>query len=49
MDAHGEEAFPGIGHQTVLEEELRPLKRELEVTWQERDILHKALMVFSRR
>jgi transposase len=44
----GEEAFPGSGHQTQQQEELRRLKRELDVTRQERDILKKALIVFSR-
>lgn len=44
----GSQAFPGSGHQTVQEEELRRLKRELEVTRQERDILKKALAIFSR-
>jgi transposase len=48
LAAHGDEAFPRSGHQTVQEEELRRLKRELEVVRQERDILKKALMVFSR-
>jgi transposase-like protein len=38
---HGREAFPGSGHQTALEEENRRLKRELERTRQERDILKK--------
>jgi transposase len=38
---HGPEAFPGSGHQTALEEENRRLKRELERTRQERDILKK--------
>ena len=37
----GEQAFPGSGHQTAQEEEIRRLKRELEVTRQERDILKK--------
>jgi transposase len=40
---HGPEAFPGSGHQTALEEENRQLKRELERTRQERDILKKTL------
>ena len=44
----GAQAFPGSGHQTQQEEELRRLKRELEVTRQERDILKKALAIFSR-
>ena len=45
---HGQQAFVGSGHQTPQEEELRRLKRELEVTRQERDILKKALAIFSR-
>jgi transposase len=44
----GSEAFPGSGHQTAQEEELRRLKRELEVTRQERDILKKAFIVFTK-
>src|SRR2546430_17611031 len=38
----GEEAFPGKGHQTAIEEENRKLKREIEILQQERDILKKA-------
>jgi transposase len=45
---NGEHAFPGSGHQTPKEEEIRRLKRELEITRQERDILKKALGIFSR-
>jgi transposase len=48
LTAHGDEAFPGSGHQTAQEEELRRRKRELEVTRQVRDILKKVLIVFSR-
>ena len=48
LAAHRVEAFPGSGHQTAQEEDLRRLKRELEVTRQERDILKKAFIVFSR-
>jgi len=44
----GEQAFPGSGHQTAQEEEIRRLKRELEVTRQERDILKKVVSIFSR-
>src|SRR5215470_19980535 len=47
LAAHGSEAFPGIGHQTALEEENRRLKRELERTRQERDILKKTVTIFS--
>ncbi len=42
---HGSEAFPGSGHQTALEEENRRLKRELERTRQERDILKKTIPI----
>ncbi len=44
---HGAEAFPDSGHQTALEEENRRLKRELERTHQERDILKKTGSHFS--
>src|SRR4030081_867250 len=44
----GEQAFPGSGHQTVQEEEIRQLKRENEILRQERDILKKAIGIFSR-
>ena len=43
----GPEAFPGSGHQTALEEENRRLKRELERTRHERDILKKTVSIFS--
>jgi transposase len=41
LSDQGEQAFPGSGHQTAEQEEIRRLKRELEVTRQERDILKK--------
>ncbi len=44
---HGEHAFPGSGHQLPEQEELRRLKHELEVVRMERDILKKALAIFS--
>ncbi len=44
---HGQEAFPGTGHQTAQEEEIRSLKRELERVQKERDIL-KTLGIFTR-
>jgi len=43
-----EQAFPGKGHQSELEEENRLLKRELELLKQEREILKKAVGIFSR-
>jgi transposase len=42
----GAQAFPGKGHQTALEEEVRRLQRENEVLKQERDILKKAVRIF---
>jgi transposase len=48
LAAHGSEAFPGSGHQTTQEEEIRRLKRELERTQMERDILKKTLGIFTR-
>ena len=45
---HGNDAFPGKGHQPALEEENRRLKRELERVQQERDILKKVVGIFSR-
>jgi transposase len=46
--SQGEQAFPGSGHQTAQEEEIRRLKRELEVARQERDILKKVVSIYSR-
>ena len=43
-----QDAFPGSGHQTPLEEENRRLKREVERLQQERDILKKVVSIFSR-
>lgn len=40
---YSSEAFPGSGHQTAQQEEVRRLKRELEVVKQERDILKKLI------
>ncbi len=48
LTEHGKDAFPGKGHQSELEEESRRLKRELERVQQERDILKKAVGIFSR-
>ena len=44
----GEQAFPGSGHQSAEQEEIRRLKRELEITRQERDILKKVVSIYSR-
>jgi len=46
--ALGQDAFPGKGHLPGLEEEVRRLQRELERVRRERDILGKAMAIFSR-
>ncbi len=48
LGEQGEQAFPGSGHQSAEQEEIRRLKRELEVTRQERDILKKGVSIYSR-
>jgi len=47
----GELAFPGNGKQrlTPQEEEIRRLKKELYEIQQERDILKKALAIFTKK
>jgi transposase len=48
FEEQGEEAFPGKGHQTPIEEEMRKLQRENEILRQERDILKKAVSIFAQ-
>ena len=43
-----EEAFPGKGKQTPETEQLRQLKREVRRLRMERDILKKAMAIFSK-
>ena len=43
----GQESFPGKGHVKAYEEELRGLRKELLHVRQERDILKKAVAIFS--
>ena len=43
-----ETSFPGKGHQTPVEEELKKLRQENKVLQEERDILKKALGIFSK-
>ena len=45
--ADGEEAFPGKGRLKAEDEYIRQLERELKVVKQERDILKKAVSIFS--
>jgi transposase len=44
----GSDAFPGHGNSNAADREVVELRRELERTRQERDILKKALAIFSR-
>lgn len=44
----GEQAFPGSGRLPEPEEEVRRLRRELALVTQEREILKKALAIFSK-
>ena len=48
LRTEGQEAFPGHGKLPESEEEVRQLRRELEQVRQERDILKKAIAIFSR-
>ncbi len=45
----GAQAFPGNGRLKADDEEVRRLKRELAVVKQERDILKKAISIFSQQ
>lgn len=49
MSQEGEEAFRGQGRLTNDEEELRQLRQENALLKQERDILKKALAIFTPR
>ena len=44
----GEDAFPGQGNLPPEEKHLRQLERENEILRQERDILKKAVTIFSQ-
>ena len=47
--AEPETAFPGKGkHRVPAEEEVARLRRELKATQEERDVLKKALLIFTR-
>ncbi len=47
LKQEGAQAFPGKGHQKPEDEELRRLHREIARLQEERDILKKALAIFS--
>ena len=48
LAADAAQAFPGTGRQMPHDEENRRLRRELDIVRQERDILKKALAIFSK-
>ena len=48
LGEHSEEAFPGAGNLHASEEDVRRLHREIEILRQERDILKKAVAIFSK-
>jgi transposase len=48
LKADGEQAFPGSGHLKEQDAELHRLRQELALVQQERDILKKALAIFSK-
>jgi transposase len=47
LRTNGEEAFPGTGHLSIHDTQLRDLQRENERLRREREILKKALAIFS--
>jgi transposase len=47
VGAASEQAFPGSGHLKAQDEEVRRLRRELADARMERDILKKAMAIFS--
>ncbi len=46
-DPHGQQAFPGKGHLKPEDKLLKDLRKEVEQVTRERDILKKALAIFS--
>ena len=48
-ESDGMQAFPGSGHLKAEDEEVRQLRREVERLRMERDILKKAVAIFSDR
>jgi transposase len=48
LERKGEQAFPGQGRLAADDELIRKLERENEILRQERDILKKAMAIFSQ-
>jgi transposase len=49
LQADPVDAFPGTGHLKPLEAENARLRRELAIAQEERDILKKAVAIFSKK
>ena len=49
LKADLQQAFPGTGHLKPLEEENRRLQRDCAILREERDILKKAVAIFSKK
>ena len=47
LERKGEQAFPGQGRLSADDERIRQLERENEILRQERNILRKAMAIFS--
>ncbi len=47
QDTNGQNAFPGKGRLLPVQEEMRQLEKENAILRQERDILKKAVAIFS--
>lgn len=45
---HGQDSFPGKGYMMPQDEKMRRLEKELKEVTMERDILKKAMAVFSK-
>jgi len=47
LAAQGDDAFPGQGRMNSEQDQIRQLQRQVEILRQERDILKKAVAIFS--
>ena len=48
LNEKGEDSFPGNGKQSEKDQEIMRLKRELYIVTEEREILKKAMGIFSK-
>ena len=47
LEEKGKQAFPGQGHVPLEQERIQQLERQVEILRQERDILKKAVAIFT--